>query len=136
MLNEDRRYLAQQQQQQHDADQAALDEARARAHVSKASMALLAPEFSAIATRHGVSLCALFGRSRAPYIVRARWECYTLLRNEPYHWSLVRIGQLFDRDHTTIMYGLGIRGRKLRPCHTTETSAQSEEAAPRERDGL
>jgi chromosomal replication initiation ATPase DnaA len=114
MIDEDRHYVAQQRQKQKDADQAAIEEARMRAHVSKASMAILTPEFADIASRHGVSLCSLFGRSRKPEIVHARWDCYAMLRHDPYHWSLTRIGQLFDRDHTTIMYGLGDRGRKIK----------------------
>ncbi len=47
----------------------------------------------------------LTSRNRRRRAVAARYACMTVLRNE-HHLSLLEIGDWFDRDHTTVLYGL------------------------------
>lgn len=58
-----------------------------------------------VCARYEVSFQALKGRSQRDIHVMARWEAFTRLSNE-LGMSTGRIGQLFDRDHTTVIHGL------------------------------
>lgn len=48
----------------------------------------------------------LMGRYRGRMISRGRWMVMAILYYEA-GWNYSRIARLFDRDHTTIMYGIG-----------------------------
>jgi chromosomal replication initiation ATPase DnaA len=67
-------------------------------------------EMHAIARRHAVSFAELQSPSRKRALVAARWEAWAALRAR--RWSLPKIGALFARDHTTVMYGLRERARR------------------------
>lgn len=60
---------------------------------------------SNIAELHMVSVRELLGNDRARYVAHPRQDAYRLIKLET-GWSLPRIGQMFDRDHTTILYGI------------------------------
>lgn len=51
-----------------------------------------------------VSLRAITSRSRGRELSRARWAVFLVLRDDGH--SSIFISQLFNRDHTTILYGL------------------------------
>lgn len=59
-----------------------------------------------VAQKHGVSTKTLRDMyPRSTFLARARWEAWTLLREEGR--STCEIGRYFsDRDHSTILYGL------------------------------
>lgn len=62
-----------------------------------------------VAARYGLTAADLLGRDRRDHVARARWHAWYQLRCQ-FGSSLNQIGRLFDRDHTTILYGL----RRLR----------------------
>jgi chromosomal replication initiator protein len=59
----------------------------------------------AVAEKHDVTLEELRGRSRKRKIAWARQEAMALVWHE-HKLSTVRIGQLFGRDHTTVLWAL------------------------------
>lgn len=68
----------------------------------------IAEIIAGIAARHKTTVKAIRGNSREASLVRARREAIQLLRDDGL--SLQRIGELLNRDHTTIVYH--IRGMK------------------------
>ena len=64
-----------------------------------------------VAAAGKVSLLELTSRSSRRRVSRVRWAGMLYLRDVR-DWSLPRIGALFDRDHTTVFYGL-TQGRAL-----------------------
>ena len=54
--------------------------------------------------RYGVTLPQLTGRSRLTRYVLARRWCYRQLRRGG--WSYPKIGRLFGRHHSTVLYAL------------------------------
>ncbi|WP_135210382.1 helix-turn-helix domain-containing protein [Vitreimonas flagellata] len=59
----------------------------------------------AIEREFGVSLEEMKSASRRRHIVRARWAAFRVLRMRG--WSTPKIGALFNRDHTSVLYALG-----------------------------
>jgi len=53
---------------------------------------------------HGFSVADLRGRRRTRHLVWARWHGYQRARRRGY--SLGQIGYAFDKDHTSVLYGL------------------------------
>lgn len=68
-------------------------------------------EIRAIEREHRVSLNDMREYSRWRHRVRARWEVMAMLRAR--NWSLPRIGTFMNRDHTTVMYVLAERRRRM-----------------------
>lgn len=72
---------------------------------------------AAIAMRHGFTFDQVMTKARRlpKKLVAARTEIYCYLndRDGP-AWSLPRIAEFFERDHTTIMFHLGNAGPELR----------------------
>jgi chromosomal replication initiation ATPase DnaA len=60
-----------------------------------------------VADRHGVGVAELYGRSRVREVVAARFEAIALLReSDAAKWTTTRLGALFNRDHSAIVYAL------------------------------
>lgn len=57
----------------------------------------------AVCDRFGISLAQLLGPQRFAHYTHPRRVAWRLLRRRG--WSYPRIGALFDRHHTAIMYG-------------------------------
>lgn len=57
-----------------------------------------------ITYRHDVTLEEIISHNRMPHLVRARWELIRELRNRG--WSLTRIGNAINRDHTSVLHAL------------------------------
>lgn len=57
-----------------------------------------------VAARHGVNWREIMGRSRMAYVARARRHCWLEFYRRGY--SSCQIGRIFDRDHSTVLYGL------------------------------
>lgn len=57
-----------------------------------------------VATEHGLEVHMLRGTSRLHRLVRARVDCYRLLRAKG--WSFPRIARVFGRDHSSIQQTL------------------------------
>lgn len=64
-----------------------------------------------VATRHGVEVQDIVGRSRARRLVAARQEAFYLMKEHGY--SLSQIGRFCNRDHTTVMHGVEKHAEKL-----------------------
>lgn len=58
-----------------------------------------------VAETHGVAVADILGRSRSAPFVAARHAVWARLRVN-HGWSWPAIGREFDRDHTTVMYGV------------------------------
>ena len=58
-----------------------------------------------VARKHGVRVDDLTSASRKATLVRARWEAWSRIYDLG-TYSLPQIGALFNRDHTTILYGI------------------------------
>ena len=58
----------------------------------------------AVASRHEMRPAELMGASRHKMVVRARQEAFAEMRRRGR--SLAEIGRFFERDHTTVLYGL------------------------------
>jgi chromosomal replication initiation ATPase DnaA len=65
-----------------------------------------------IAIAHDVTMIELVGRRRTQALSAARQELWAELYARG-HWSYPRLGELFDRDHTTIMAGVASYERRL-----------------------
>lgn len=63
-----------------------------------------------ISKRTGVSLATMRSTNRSDAVHAARVEVYKLLRSQG--WSLLEIGKLFRRDHTTIHHALKVESRR------------------------
>lgn len=59
------------------------------------------------ATRHRVTTAEILGRSRVQRIVDARWEAIGLVAEAYPKFSSTRLGEIFHRDHTSILWALG-----------------------------
>lgn len=57
-----------------------------------------------VARLHDVSIEDITGPSRERHICRARWEAMRAMRDRKL--STIRIGQLLNRDHSTVLHGL------------------------------
>lgn len=60
---------------------------------------------AAVCKRYGVTRRQVMGDNRDPHIVAARYEAYHEIRQQS-GWSFPRIGRVFKRDHTMIIYGV------------------------------
>jgi len=58
-----------------------------------------------LARAHHVTVDELLGRDRTPAASHARQALWEAL-NATGHWSLVRLGKVFGRDHVTILHGI------------------------------
>jgi chromosomal replication initiation ATPase DnaA len=56
-------------------------------------------------SHYGITLPEFFGQSKKRFLVKARWTVWFRLSTE-LGWSTTRIGELCNRDHTTILNGL------------------------------
>lgn len=65
-----------------------------------------------VATRHGVEVQDIVGRSRAKRLVAARQEAFYLMKEHGY--SMSQIGRFCNRDHTTVMHGIEKHAEKLK----------------------
>jgi hypothetical protein len=65
------------------------------------------PIVEVVMTKFQIGASGLFGRRRFPRVARARMQamtlCYDLLE-----LSLVEVGTIFDRDHTTVMHAIRV----------------------------
>lgn len=57
-----------------------------------------------VAEEHGVAPSAIFGESRVKHVMLARRAAMVAIATEQPEWSVVRIGRLFNRDHTTVLH--------------------------------
>lgn len=67
-----------------------------------------------VAVQTGISADDMLSRSRKLPVRRARWHIWKRLAERG--WSSMRIGKVWNFDHTTILHGLGMVGAKLRRC--------------------
>jgi len=58
-----------------------------------------------VAEEYGLTPRDLLGRSRRAPVARARMEAYARIRRD-LGYSLKQIGNIFGRDHTTVIYGI------------------------------
>ena len=56
--------------------------------------------------KYGIGLEEMLGERRHKHLVRARWEAICQAYYET-SFSTMRLGKLFNRDHTTILYVVG-----------------------------
>lgn len=59
-----------------------------------------------VGARHGVSVKAIMSEDRGRVVVRARHEAWAEVYVYRPHWSYPELGRRFNRDHSTIMYGI------------------------------
>jgi len=76
--------------------------------------------FTLVCRAHGIRLQDVFGRGRSKSLARARAECWAYTRR--LGWSFPEIGNLWMRDHTTIMSAT----RKLKGSMAEEESKPPE----------
>ena len=76
----------------------------------------LTHDFEVVAKKHQVTLAEVMGPRKMGGTIEARQECYSMLRG--LGWSWPRIGQLFDRDHRTIMGGVKAHERRVAKAAT------------------
>ena len=93
------------------ARKAAIEAARAERTAKRHAMALKAREqgdwrdqVEAICQQHEVTLDEVLGPRRTRHIVAARHNVMVALRARG--WSTTRIGQIMDRDHSTVVHAL------------------------------
>jgi chromosomal replication initiator protein len=65
-----------------------------------------------VAIKHGLKPCDLTGNSRLRELIPARYEAIYLARTHT-RLSMPRLGEIFGRDHTTILYALNAHKRRL-----------------------
>lgn len=86
-------------------------------------------QIAAIAARHGFTFEQVMTKARRmpKTLVAARQEIYCFLndRNGP-AWSLPRIGEFFERDHTTIMFHIANAGAELRARYRLSAKAMDQ----------
>jgi chromosomal replication initiation ATPase DnaA len=68
-------------------------------------------EVRRIAHAFGTTEADVYSPSRRRSLAHARWEIWAMLRARG--WTLPRIGAAFQRDHTTVMYGIAERERRI-----------------------
>ena len=73
------------------------------------------------AQRIGVTAQTLKGPSRRDGIVRARWRVMYRLKSE-LGLSASRIGQILNRDHTTVLHGLRMMRAQVEPTAMVQTA--------------
>ncbi len=61
---------------------------------------------AAIAGQHGLTLDDLRAHKRTDAIVQARYHAIYEVWRQCWHLSTLKIGKLFDRDHTVILYAI------------------------------
>jgi chromosomal replication initiation ATPase DnaA len=66
-----------------------------------------------IALKHGVDVNELAGKGRSKAVTAARHEAMRAIR-ERFQWSYPELGFLFNRDHTSVMYGCGATNEERR----------------------
>lgn len=59
-----------------------------------------------VARKHGLSPVELVGNRRQKNIIAARFEAIVRIADEKPDWSLVQIGNFFNRDHTTVLHAI------------------------------
>ena len=62
----------------------------------------------------GVSVAEIMGHRRPARVVKARHEAIRRVAEET-TWSIPRIGQIFNRDHTTILHAINKTGCVRKP---------------------
>lgn len=68
---------------------------------------------AAVGRARGVTVQQICGRQRTQAVARARHEVWWQLRHHPErHYSLVEIGRLFGRGHTTVRHGIDLHTRR------------------------
>lgn len=67
-----------------------------------------------VALRTGVHSAQILGPFSDRATCKARYQAMREIRDE-LAWSTPKIGKFFDRDHTTVCYGLGLLTRKSSP---------------------
>ena len=65
-----------------------------------------------VAGRHGMTVGIVLSPRRSRRVVRCRYEAIRAVHEAKPHLSSPELGQIFGRDHTTILYALGRIGRK------------------------
>lgn len=84
---------------------------KARAASVNAAPPSWRPIVVAVAERHGLTIDDLLGGRRTQDVSEARHEAMWVIRNvlkddgNP-RWSLPTIGRIFNRDHTTVLWGV------------------------------
>jgi chromosomal replication initiation ATPase DnaA len=66
----------------------------------------------ATAEKHGIDICDLMGGSRTWNVGRARHEAYYRVKERKPALSLNQIGKFFQRDHTSILFGLAAHAER------------------------
>lgn len=56
-----------------------------------------------VASEHGVGYRDIIGPDRRSHVVTARWAAIDAVRKAHPTYSLIKLGQVFHRDHTTIL---------------------------------
>ncbi len=92
-------------------EEAELILARAQDAVALPSLPSVKAILCEVASRHGVTIAAITGRSLRREVVAARHEAIALAHAARPDLSLPALGRLFRRDHTTILSALRKTGR-------------------------
>jgi chromosomal replication initiation ATPase DnaA len=76
---------------------------------------------SAIATRHGATIEEVLTRDRSKRVAFARSAIWhALLHHKEFHYASTDVGDLFGRDHSTVLSGAKAYGRWLEKSVPTE----------------
>lgn len=59
-----------------------------------------------VARDFGIPVYEILGPSRVTRVVRARWRAMRAIKCACPHLSTVRIGEIFGRDHATVLHAL------------------------------
>lgn len=65
---------------------------------------------SEIEMKHGLPAGSIMSRQSSRLIAKARSQAIAAIRNEHPHWTLMRLGRFFKRDHSTIIHYLKREG--------------------------
>lgn len=65
-----------------------------------------------VAAWHGYAIEDIIGKSRSAPIVVARYDAIVAVKKNYPGMSLPRLGRIFRRDHTSILYTLRVRGHR------------------------
>lgn len=77
---------------------------------------------SEISRKHGVTFEEITSEVRIPRVVHARQELMWRLRTEVL-WGTPRIGRFVNRDHSTVLHGIGRHELRLRDAEGREASS-------------
>lgn len=77
-----------------------------------------------VAIEHGVSSAEILGRHGSKAVIRARRAAILAVHEEHRGCSMIRLGQIFGLDHTTILYALRRVGGAT-PAEARETKARA-----------